>query len=78
MENRRENWLSISLQQHFSAARKEGSIWASVSKHKVPETQARLEKHLTELWYRATDKPNPGKDLILAAILLSGIIEVSL
>lgn len=41
---------------------------------KYLRTQARL----AELSYRATDKPNPGKDLILAATLLSGIIDVSL
>lgn len=79
VEDRRERWLNISLWQYFSAARKgEAFGLPSAPKYKVPETKARLERYLAEPWYRTTDKPNPGKDLIVAATLPSGIIDVSL
>lgn len=57
--------------------KEEASGLHSASKHKVPETQARLERYLAEPWYKATDKPNLGKDLILAATRLSRIIDIS-
>lgn len=42
------------------------------------ETEARAERCLAEPLQRATDKPNPAEDLVLAAALPSGSTDVSL
>lgn len=65
---------SISLWQYFLLqGRREAFGLLFASKHKVPETLAKLERYLAEPWYTAANKPNPGKDLIPAIIHLSGI-----